>query len=88
MKVREIDMNVMSDPDDWSDPGAMPDGSPQLTPVWRDYDGTYILVNPAKGFRQPGKIRVTYKIHSAFTICPTRVSAKWEKWTAKALSRH
>ena len=27
----------------------MPDGSPQVTPVWCDYDGTYILVNSAKG---------------------------------------
>src|ERR1017187_2996102 len=27
----------------------MPDGSPQVTPVWGDYDGTHILVNSAKG---------------------------------------
>ncbi len=27
----------------------MPDGSPQLTPVWVDYDGQHILVNSAKG---------------------------------------
>ena len=27
----------------------MPDGSPQVTPVWCDYDGTHILVNSAKG---------------------------------------
>jgi PPOX class probable F420-dependent enzyme len=27
----------------------MPDGSPQVTPVWVDYDGTHILVNTAKG---------------------------------------
>jgi PPOX class probable F420-dependent enzyme len=26
-----------------------PDGSPQVTPVWVDYDGTNILVNTAKG---------------------------------------
>ena len=28
---------------------VMPDGSPQVTPVWVDYDGTHILVNSAKG---------------------------------------
>ncbi len=28
---------------------VMPDGSPQVTPVWVDYDGQYILVNSAKG---------------------------------------
>ncbi len=27
----------------------MPDGSPQVTPVWVEYDGEYVLVNTAKG---------------------------------------
>lgn len=27
----------------------MPDGSPQVTPVWCDFDGEYVLVNSAKG---------------------------------------
>ena len=27
----------------------MPDGSPQVTPVWVDYDGRYVLVDSAKG---------------------------------------
>ncbi len=27
----------------------MPDGSPQVTPVWFEYDGKYVLVNSAKG---------------------------------------
>ena len=27
----------------------MPDGSPQVTPVWVDYDGEYVLVNSARG---------------------------------------
>ena len=27
----------------------MPDGHPQVTPVWVDYDGTHVLVNSAKG---------------------------------------
>jgi PPOX class probable F420-dependent enzyme len=27
----------------------MPDGHPQVTPVWVDYDGTHVLVNTAKG---------------------------------------
>lgn len=28
---------------------VMPDGTPQVTPVWIDYDGVYILVNTARG---------------------------------------
>jgi PPOX class probable F420-dependent enzyme len=27
----------------------MPDGRPQVTPVWCDFDGTHVLVNSAKG---------------------------------------
>ncbi|NPV78024.1 MAG: PPOX class F420-dependent oxidoreductase [Anaerolineae bacterium] len=27
----------------------MPDGHPQVTPVWVDYDGEYILVNTSRG---------------------------------------
>lgn len=28
---------------------VMPDGSPQVTPVWVDYDGTHVIVNSARG---------------------------------------
>ena len=27
----------------------MPDGTPQVTPVWCDYDGRHIIINTAKG---------------------------------------
>ena len=27
----------------------MPDGTPQVTPIWIDFDGTYLLVNTLKG---------------------------------------
>jgi PPOX class probable F420-dependent enzyme len=30
----------------------MPDGSPQVTPVWIDFDGTHLLVNSAQGRRK------------------------------------
>jgi PPOX class probable F420-dependent enzyme len=32
----------------------MPDGSPQVTPVWVDYDGSHVIVNSARG-RQKDK---------------------------------
>ena len=32
----------------------MPDGTPQVTPVWVDYDGNHVLVNTARG-RQKDK---------------------------------
>src|SRR5258708_8215141 len=27
----------------------MPDGQPQVNPVWCDYDGQYVLINTARG---------------------------------------
>ena len=30
----------------------MPDGRPQVTPVWVDYDGTHVLINSARGRRK------------------------------------
>ncbi len=33
---------------------VMPDGQPQATPVWVDYDGTFVRVNSARG-RQKDK---------------------------------
>jgi len=28
---------------------VMPDGSPQVTPVWVDYDGSHVVINTARG---------------------------------------
>ncbi len=28
---------------------TMPDGTPQVSPVWIDYDGTHLIVNSARG---------------------------------------
>jgi PPOX class probable F420-dependent enzyme len=35
----------------------MPDGSPQVTPVWVDYDGKYVRINSAKGRVKDKNIR-------------------------------
>jgi PPOX class probable F420-dependent enzyme len=40
----------------------MPDGSPQVTPVWIDYDGTYLLVNSAKGRQKDRNMRRKAKV--------------------------
>lgn len=31
----------------------MPDGSPQVTPLWVDTDGTHVIVNTAEGRQKP-----------------------------------
>lgn len=33
------------------------DGSPQVTPVWVDYDGEYIVINSAKGRKKDRNMR-------------------------------
>ncbi|HEX5732456.1 MAG TPA: PPOX class F420-dependent oxidoreductase [Blastocatellia bacterium] len=35
---------------------VMPDGTPQVTPVWVDYDGSHVLVNSARGRRKDKNI--------------------------------
>lgn len=35
----------------------MPDGGPQVTPVWCDYDGTCVVVNSAKGRQKDRNMR-------------------------------
>ncbi|MCS6805612.1 MAG: PPOX class F420-dependent oxidoreductase [Acidobacteriota bacterium] len=43
----------------------MPDGRPQVSPVWCDYDGQHILINTAKGrqkdrnMRRDGRVAVS-----------------------------
>jgi len=35
----------------------MPDGSPQVTPVWCDFDGTHVIFNSAKGRQKDRNVR-------------------------------
>jgi len=35
----------------------MPDGRPQVTPVWCDYDGEYVIFNSAKGRQKDRNVR-------------------------------
>ncbi len=35
----------------------MKDGSPQVSPVWVDHDGTHILINTAEGRQKPRNLR-------------------------------
>ena len=36
---------------------VMPDGTPQVTPVWIDYDGEHVLVNTARGRQKERNVR-------------------------------
>jgi PPOX class probable F420-dependent enzyme len=37
---------------------VMPDGTPQVTPVWVDYDGGSVIVNSARGRRKDKNMKV------------------------------
>jgi len=40
----------------------MPDGSPQVTPVWVDYDGSHVLVNTARGRQKDKNMQKNAKV--------------------------
>jgi PPOX class probable F420-dependent enzyme len=45
----------------------MPDGSPQVTPVWCDLDGEHVRVNSAKGRRKDKNMRKDARV--ALSLC-------------------
>jgi PPOX class probable F420-dependent enzyme len=45
----------------------MPDGSPQVTPVWVETDGTYVLVNTAKGRQKVHNLEHDKRVAIAIT---------------------
>ena len=40
----------------------MPDGQPQTTAVWCDFDGTYVRVNTMRGFRKEQNMRLNPRV--------------------------
>jgi len=43
----------------------MPDGRPQVTPVWCDFDGSHVIVNSAKGRRKDKNMRADPRVSLA-----------------------
>jgi PPOX class probable F420-dependent enzyme len=41
---------------------VMPDGRPQTTVVWCDFDGTYVRVNTMRGFRKERNMRLNPRV--------------------------
>lgn len=40
----------------------MPDGQPQATPVWCDYDGTYVIINTARGRQKDRNMKTRSRV--------------------------
>ncbi len=41
---------------------VMPDGQPQITPVWCNREGDYVLINTMRGFRKEKNMRCNPKV--------------------------
>lgn len=41
---------------------VMPDGTPQVTPVWIDFDGEHLLVNTARGRQKERNVRANPRV--------------------------
>jgi len=45
----------------------MPNGQPQVTPVWCDFDGSHVIVNSAKGRRKDRNMRTDPRVSLAIS---------------------
>ena len=45
-----------------------PDGSPQASPVWLDYDGTFVRVNSARGRQKDRNMRARPRVSLCWSI--------------------
>ena len=45
----------------------MPDGRPQVTPIWVDYDGEHVIFNSAKGRQKDRNVRRDPRVSMAIT---------------------
>ena len=60
----------------------MPDGRPQVTPVWFEFDGTHIIVNSAEGRRKDRNMRADARTHGT-----QRILVFWPKHALSNLQR-
>lgn len=58
---------------------VMPDGQPQTTVVWCDFDGTHVLINTMRGFRKEKNMRanprvtvLAYELHNPLRFIEVR----------------
>ena len=54
---------------------VMPDGQPQATPVWVDYDGTYVRINTKRGRQKDKNMKLGAKV-TVLAIDPDDVN-RW-----------
>jgi PPOX class probable F420-dependent enzyme len=71
----------------------MRDGSPQVTPVWVEFDGTHVLINTAEGREKPRNLRRDPRIALAVAdqedpYCYCQIRGKVIEITSKGAFEH
>jgi PPOX class probable F420-dependent enzyme len=54
----------------------MPDGQPQVNPVWCDYDGQYVRINTARGRQKDRNMTKRAKV-TVLLVDPTSKENRW-----------
>ena len=62
----------------------MPDGQPQTTVVWCDFDGTFVRVNTMRGFRKEKNMRM--QMSGKSYSLPQRLSADGGRYAKSGVS--
>jgi PPOX class probable F420-dependent enzyme len=61
-KIPESHLDLVNGPRVAALTTVMPDGQPQTTVVWCNFDGTHVLVNTMRGFRKEKNMRANPKV--------------------------
>lgn len=62
MEIPEDFLDLLNGPHVAALATVMPDGQPQTTVVWCNFDGTHVLVNTMRGFRKERNMRANPKV--------------------------
>ena len=62
VKIPESHRDLLNGPRVAALTTVMPDGSPQTTVVWCNFDGAHVLVNTMRGFRKEKNMRANPKV--------------------------
>jgi PPOX class probable F420-dependent enzyme len=61
-KIPESHLDLVNGPGVAALTTVMPDGQPQTTVVWCNFDGTHVMVNTMRGFRKERNMRLNPKV--------------------------
>jgi PPOX class probable F420-dependent enzyme len=71
-KLNESQAKLLTDPNIAVVATIRPDGTPQVTPTWVDYDGEHVLVNTAEGRAKADNLQRDPRV-SVFVLDPGNV---------------